>query len=127
MSDITELAHDRDSTGDLLAVTESVTVQGSEYEVDVYPATSGQQNEWRQKLEAEDGEDVSDELAYDLIREFADYAPEEFNASEWSEVRPAIVEALSSAAMAKVFDAGDPDDFVAELEAAGREAAAGGN
>jgi hypothetical protein len=124
MPDITDLAHERDSDGELLAVTEYVTVNGEEYEVDVFPATSGQQNEYRQRLEAEGAEEVSDELTYDLVDEFADYDPDDFGADEWDDVRPAIVEALSSAALAKVFDAGDPDEFVAELE---QQGAAEGN
>jgi hypothetical protein len=118
--DITDLAHERDSEGELLPVTEQVTVQGDEYEVEVYPATSGQQNEYRQRLEAEGAEEVSDELTYDLVEEFAGYEPGDFGADEWDDVRPAIVEALSSAALAKVFDAGDPDEFVSELEQQGQ-------
>lgn len=118
MPDITDLAHERDSDGNLLPVTETVTVADEQYDVDVYPATSGQQSEYRRRLEQQDGEDVSDELAYELIDEFAVYEPGDFGAGGWDEVRPAIVEALSSAALAKVFDAGDPDAFVAELEEA---------
>jgi len=116
MPDITDLAHERDSDGNLLPVTETVTVAGDEYEVEVYPATSGQQSEYRRRLEQQDGEDVSDDLAYELIDEFAVYDPSDFGAGGWDGVRPAVVEALSSAALAKVFDAGDPDAFVAELE-----------
>jgi len=129
MSDITELAHERDSDGDLLPVTETVTVQGDEYDVDVYPATSGEQNEWRHRLEEEATEEVSDELTYELIEEFAVYEPADFGAEAWADVRPAVVEALSSAAMAKIFDAGDPDAFVAELEDAAVDGGdgAGGN
>lgn len=128
MSDITELAHERDGDGSLLPVTETVTVQGDEYDVEVYPATSGQQNEWRHRLEDEATEEVSEELTYELLDEFAAYDPDDFGVAAWSEVRPAVVEALSSAAMAKIFDAGDPDAFVAELEdAAASGDGAGGN
>jgi len=126
MTDITELAHERDSDGELLPVTETVTVQGDEYDVDVYPATSGEQNEWRQRLENEASEEVSEELTYELLDEFAAYDPGDFDAEAWSEVRPAIVEALSSAAMSKIFDAGDPDAFVAELEDAAAASGTGG-
>jgi hypothetical protein len=118
--DITDLAHERDSQGELLPVTEHVTVNGDEYEVEVYPATSGQQNEYRRRLEAEGEEEVSDELTYEIVDEFAAYGPADFGAEDWAEVRPAVVEALSSAALAKLFDAGDPDEFVAELEQQGQ-------
>lgn len=123
MPEITALAHERDDDGNLLPVTETVTVQGEEYDVEVYPATSGQQNEYRPRLADEDGEEIGDELTYDLIDEFAAYEPGDFGAEEWADVRPAIVEALSSAALAMVFDAGDPDQFVAALEDASAEAA----
>jgi len=122
MSDITELAHERDDNGALLPVTETVIVNGAEYDVDVCPATSGQQNEWRRRLEdANDGE-LGDDIAFDLIEEFAAYDPGDFGAVSWDGVRPAVTEALSSAALAKVFDADDPDQFVAELEDAAQAA-----
>lgn len=122
MADITELAHERDDNGELLPVTETVTVNDTEYDVEVYPATSGQQNEWRRRLsDANDGE-LGDEITFDLIEEFAAYDPSDFGAGSWGGVRPAITEALSSAALAKVFDADDPDQFVAELEDAAQAA-----
>ncbi|WP_455448311.1 hypothetical protein [Natrinema thermotolerans] len=117
---ITEVAHERDSDGELMAVTEDVEVHGQEYEVEIYPATTGERNEWMQKLEGED-EDLSDELTAELLDEFAAHEPEDFGTDEWSDVRPAITDALGNVILARMFDAEDSDAFVEALE----EAAAG--
>lgn len=109
-ADITELAHQRGSDGQLLPVEKTIQVRGEgEATVKVYPATTGQRNEWRQKLEAE-GDEVPTELEGELLAEFLPYEPGDFGASEWSELRPALVDALSNAIFAELFDTGD-DDF----------------
>lgn len=117
---ITEAAHERDGDGELMAVTEEVEIHGQDYEVKIYPATTGQRNEWAQRLEDEP-EELSDELTADLLDEFAAHGPEDFGADSWDDVRPAVTDALGNAVLARMFDAEDPDAFVEALE----EAAAG--
>jgi len=117
---ITEIAHDRDSDGELLPVTETVEIHGSEYSVDVYPPTTGEQNEWLDRLD-DAGEEIADETVSDLLDGFAVHDPEDFDADSWDDVRPAIVNTLADVILAKLFDAEDPDAFAEELEAAAQE------
>lgn len=124
MTDITEIAHERDSAGELIAVEETVTVHGEDYDVRVYPATTGQQNEWRNRLEDE-GDELPDDITFELCDEFADYGPGDFNAESWADVRPAITEAISSAALSKIFDAESAGAFTEALEDAAAEATEG--
>lgn len=113
---ITDLAHQRGDDGELLPVTETVDVLGQRVEVDIIPATTGQQNEWRPRLETE-GEELSDETVYDLLDEFAAHEPGDFgSADSWADVRPAITDALAGVIMAKLFDAEDTDEFLAALQ-----------
>lgn len=118
MADLTDIAHERDDDGDLLPVTETVEIHGDEFDVDIYPATTGQRNEWLRRLEGA-GEDLDDELTDDLLDEFvADYEPADFGVDAWSDVRPAIVDNVTDAVMARLFDAGDSDEFRATLNEA---------
>ncbi|SNZ18175.1 hypothetical protein SAMN06269185_3279 [Natronoarchaeum philippinense] len=121
---ITEVAHDRDGDGELMAVTEDVEIHGQEYEAEIYPATTGQRNEWTQRLEGED-EELSDELTAELLDEFATHEPEDFGADSWDDVRPAVTDALGNAILAKMFDAEDTDEFVEALEEAAQGATEG--
>jgi hypothetical protein len=120
MSDITDLAHDRDADGELLPVTESVEIRGETYRVDIYPATTGERNEWLRRFEDESVEGLSDDTTDDLLSQFlAELTPADFGADSWTDVRPAVTSALSDAVMARLFDAGDADEFRAALEAEG--------
>lgn len=118
---IEEVAHERGSDGQLLSVTETVEIHGQEYEVELVPATTGDRNEWQQRLEDE-GEELSDELTADLLDEFAEHDPEDFGADSWDDVRPAITDALGNAILARLFDAEDPDEFAEALTEAAAEA-----
>lgn len=122
---ITEAAHERGSDGQLLPVSDTVEVHGQEYEVDILPATTGQRNEWTARLENEP-EELSDEVTADLLDEFAAYDPSDFGASDWTDVRPGIVDALSHAILAHLFDVGSADEFREALEEAD-EAGSSGN
>lgn len=123
--DITALAHKRDDDGELLPVEETIEVHGDEVSVDVYPATTGQANEWRRRLQDEP-KDLDDEIVADLLGEFYDLEPADFGgASSWDDVRPAITEALAGLAMAKIFDADDVDAFADALQEASQNATGG--
>jgi len=112
MPDITELAHDRDSEGELLPVTEEVEIRGEEYEVKMYPATTGERNEWLQRFESESADGLSDDATDDLLSQFlAELTPADFGADSWNDVRPAITGPLSDAVMARLFDAEDAEAF----------------
>lgn len=121
---ITEASHERDSDGDLMAVTETVEIHGQEYEAEIYPATTGQRNEWTQRLEDED-EELSDELTAELLDEFAAHEPDDFGADSWDDVRPAVTDALGNAILARMFDAEDTDEFIEALEEAAQGATEG--
>ncbi|WP_226479160.1 hypothetical protein [Natrinema amylolyticum] len=121
---ITEASHERDSDGELLATTETVEIHDQAYEVEIYPATTGQRNEWTKRLEDEP-EELSDELTAELLDEFAVHEPEDFGADSWDDVRPAVTDALGNAVLATLFDAGDPDVFVEALEEAAQGATEG--
>lgn len=107
---ITEAAHQRGSDGQLLPVDETVEIHDAEYEVQVIPATHGQRNEWMQRLDNE-GADLSDDVTADLLDEFAAHEPADFGAESWGDVRPAITDALGNVILARLFDAGDVDEF----------------
>lgn len=120
--DITALAHERDGDGELLPVEEDIEIHGTEVTVDVYPATTGQANEWRRRLQDEP-EDLDDEVVADLLDEFVALEPEDFGgAPSWDDVRPAITDALASVAMAKIFDAEDTNTFADALQEAASQA-----
>jgi len=119
--DISEAAHERGSDGQLLSVTETVEIHGQEYEVEIEPATTGQRNEWRQRLEDE-GEELSDEITSELLDEFAEHEPSDFGADSWDDVRPAIVDAIGNCILARIFDAEDVDQFTEALSEAAAEA-----
>jgi hypothetical protein len=121
---ITEVAHERGGDGELLAVTETIEIHGREYEAEIIPATTGQRNEWTQRLENEDAE-LSDELTAELLDEFADHDPSDFGANSWDDVRPAVTDALGNAILARMFDAEDTDEFVEALEEVGQGATEG--
>lgn len=123
MPDITEAAHERDGDGNLLPVTHEVEVRGEEYEVDVYPATSGDRKAWRRRLE-DQGEELDDDVEADLLDEFANYDPDDFGADSWDDVRPGITDALGEAVFHELFDT-DQDVFAAALESRQAEATAG--
>lgn len=128
MPDITDLAHKRGSDGELLPVTKTVEVRGEgDAEVEIYPAGSGQRNEWGRRLqkldEETEGEELDDETEAELLDEFAAYEPSDFNGAEsWSDVRPAITDALANAIFAELFDT-EEDDFSEALESAMEDAA----
>lgn len=107
---ITEAAHKRGNDGQLLPVDETVEIHGEEYEVEIVPATRGQRNEWMRRLEDEDA-GLSDDVTADLLDEFAHHDPGDFGAESWDDVRPAITDALGNAILARLFDAGDVDEF----------------
>lgn len=112
---ITEAAHERGADGKPMAVTEEVEFHGSTWEVDIYPATTGERNEWIQRLEGED-EELSEEVTEELLDEFAVPDPSDFGGAEsWSDVRPVITDAIGNAILARMFDAGDPDEFAQSL------------
>lgn len=121
---ITEAAHERGSEGELLSVTDTVEIHDQEYEVELVPATTGERNEWMQRLEDED-EELSDETTSDLLDDFACHEPGDFGADSWDEVRPAITDAIGNAILARIFDAGDVDAFTEALEEMSREATEG--
>lgn len=122
--DITTAAHDRGGDGQLLPVSRTVEVRGEEYDVDIYPATTGQRKEWINRLDDEDDE-LSEETEADLLDEFADYEPGDFNGAEaWADVRPGITDALGEAILAEIFDT-DQDEFTEALEQAVEEATGG--
>ena len=119
---ITEVeTHERGSDGQPLPVTETVEIHSQEYTVEIIPATTGQRNEWTQRLENE-GEELSEEVTSDLLDEFTNHTPGDFGQESWSEVRPAVTDALSSAAMARLFDVEDTDEFSQALANAAAEA-----
>jgi len=121
---ITDLAHKRGDDGDLLPVSETVTVRGEgKAEVNIYPATTGQRNEWQDRLE-DQADELDDEITADLLDEFAVPGPEDFGAESWDDVRPAITDALGQAALAKIFDS-PTDSFSSALEERATEATAG--
>lgn len=116
MTDITDLAHDRDSNGDLLPVTEDVEIRGDSYEVAIYPATTGERNEWLQRFESESADGLSETATDDLLTQYlAELTPADFGAEDWTDVRPAITGPLSDAVMARLFDAEDAEEFRAAL------------
>lgn len=118
---ITDLAHERGEDGDVLPVTETVEVHGQEVAVEIYPATTGQRAEWRNRLEGE-GEDLSDEVTYDLLDEFAAHDPGDFGgADSWEDIRPAITDAVANLIFARLFDAEDVDEFMEALNEAVEE------
>ena len=121
---ITEAAHERGSEGQLLSVTDTVEIHDQEYEVEILPATTGERNEWMQRLEDED-EELSDSTTADLLDDFAVHDPEDFGADTWDDVRPAITDAIGNAILARIFDAGDVDAFTEALEEMSREATEG--
>jgi len=116
---ITEAAHERGGDGELLSVTDTVEIHDQEYEVEIIPATTGERNEWMQRLEDED-EELSDSTTADLLDDFAVHDPEDFDADSWDDVRPAITDAIG-----KIFDAGDVDAFTEALEEMSQEATQG--
>jgi len=118
---IEEVAHERGSDGSLLPVTETLEIHGQEFEAKIIPATTGDRNEWKQRLE-EEGEELSDEITSDLLDEFAGHDPEDFGADSWDDVRPAVTDALGSAVLARLFDAEDTDEFAEALTEAAAEA-----
>lgn len=115
--DITAFAHERDSDGDLLPVTKTVTVRGEgETTVDVLPATDGDRNEWTRRLE-DVGEDVPTDMQAELFETFTEYQPSDFGGAEsWHDIRPAIADALANAIFAELFDV-ETDEFSDELAA----------
>lgn len=122
---ITDLAHKRDDDGALLPVTETVTVRGEgPAEVELYPATTGQRNEWQDRLQ-DQPEELPDDITAELLEEFAAYSPADFGEAEtWDDVRPAITDALGNAVLARLFDA-PTDAFADALEERAAEATAG--
>jgi len=117
--DLTEATHSRGSDGQLLPVTETVDIHGAEYEVRVKPATTGERNEWLQRLDDE-GDELSAETTADLLDTFAGHDPADFGASSWDDVRPAITDALGETVLARLFDAEDTAAFREALEEAGQ-------
>jgi len=118
---IEEIAHDRGSDGDLLPVTETLEIHGQEFEAEIIPATTGDRNEWKQRLQDE-GEELSDEITAELLDEFADHEPGDFGADSWDGVRPAVTDALGNAVLARMFDAENTDEFAEALSEAAAEA-----
>lgn len=119
--DITELAHERGSDGQLLPVKKTVEVRGEgPADLKVIPATSGQRREWKQSLEDDGDGEVSDDLEADLLDTFTPYTPSDFGADEWSDIRPALSDALANAVFAELFDTGE-DDFSQALADATEE------
>lgn len=112
--DITEFAHERGADGELLPVEKAVEIHGEETTVEVYPATTGERNEWRRRLE-EAPDELGTETEADLLDQFTVYDPAAFNASSWAEVRPAIVDALANAVFSELFDT-EEDDFSKVVE-----------
>lgn len=121
---ITEAAHERDGDGQILAVTETVEIHGKEYEVDVRPATTGERNEWTQRLESE-GEEISDKTTHDLLDGFCEHTPDDFGAEAWSDVRPAVTDAIAEVILARLFDAEDVDEFSEALQEVAADATEG--
>lgn len=125
--DITKVdTHDRGSDGELLPVTETLEIHGDEFEAKIIPATTGQLNEWTQRLENE-GRELSDEVTADLLDEFTPYEPTDFlkTADSWSDLRPAITNTLGDAVMARLFDVEDTDEFTSALQEASQQATQG--
>ena len=113
--DITDLAHERDSDGDPLPVTRMAKVpERGSYEVEVYPATNGERNEWMRHLENQ-GEELDGETEADLLEEFLVLSPDDFGADSWGDIRPAIVDALGEVVLAELFDTPD-DQFTQALK-----------
>lgn len=113
---ITELAHERDEDGDLLPVTRTVDVRGKgEATLEVYPATSGQRSKWSQRLQ-EQPDELEGEVQAELFEEFLPYEPADFGGAEsWTDIRPALEDALADAIFSVLFD---KDDFLDSLEEA---------
>jgi len=118
---ITEAAHERGSDGELLSVTETLEIHDQEFEAEIIPATTGDRNEWKQRLEDE-GEELSDGITADLLDEFAAHEPSDFGADSWDGVRPMVTDALGSAVLARLFDAEDVDQFAETLQEVTAEA-----
>ena len=114
--DITDLAHERDSDGDPLPVTRTAEVpERGSYDIEVFPATNGQRNEWMKRLENQ-GEELDGETEADLLEEFLVLSPDDFGgADSWEDVRPAVVDALGEVVLAELFDTPD-DQFTQALE-----------
>jgi len=121
---ITEAAHERGGDGELLSVTDTVEIHDQEYEVEIIPATTGERNEWMQRLEDED-EELSDSTTADLLDDFAVHDPEDFDADSWDDVRPAITDAIGNQILARLFDTKDSDEFVEALEEVTEQATEG--
>lgn len=113
---VTDLAHERGADGDLLPVTKTVEVRGEgEADVEVRPATAGQRNEWKRKLQDGD-EELADDVRDDLFDEFLAYDPADFGGAEsWDGIRPALEDALANAIFSELFDT---DDFEARVREA---------
>jgi hypothetical protein len=111
MSDITDLAHERDGDGELLPIEKTIEVRGEgEAEIEVIPGTSGQRREWRRRLE-DAPDELADEAQADLFDEFLPYDPSDFgDAGSWDDIRPALTDAIGNAIFAELFDTGE-DDF----------------
>ncbi|WP_436933697.1 hypothetical protein [Halovenus marina] len=123
---ITDLAHQRNGDGELLPVTETTEVHGETVELKVIPPTTGQQNEWRERLADDDGAELAEDLVLDLLEEFAGYEPSDFQGAEsYEDLRPAITDAYTGVILAKIFDAEDTDEFVDKLNEAAKDVAQG--
>ncbi len=110
------MAHQRDGDGELLPVEKTVEVRGEgTAEIEVIPATTGQRNEWGRRLEDEPDQ-LGDEVGAELFDEFLPYSPDDFGgADSWSDIRPALSDALANAVFAALFDSGE-DDFSQALD-----------
>jgi len=125
-ADITDLAHTRDGDGQLLPVDRTIDVRGEgEATVEIIPATSGQANEWRQRLDGA-GEDIDGELRDELFDEFLPYEPADFGGAEsWADIRPALEDALGTVVLSEIFDV-DADAMDRALQEAMAEVEDGG-
>jgi hypothetical protein len=113
---ITDLAHERDSDGELLPIEKTVQVRDEgEATLEVYPATSGQRSEWNQRLQDQPDE-LNDEVQEELFNEFLPYDPSDFGGAEsWTDIRPALEDAIANAIFSVLFDS---DDFLNQVQEA---------
>lgn len=118
--DITEAAHDRDSTGRLQPQSETVEIEGREFRVGVKPPTTGERNEWLRRLD-QAGDELSDELVSELLATFAEHRPSDFGAESWTDVRAAVTDAYAEVVLAKIVGADDTDEFREALQDAAGE------